>query len=299
MSQDTAPAVDFAKYQALGNDYIVIDPRYTAFDPTPENVRLACDRHFGLGADGLLYGPLPADDGFRLRIFNPDGTECEKSGNGLRIFARYLRESGHADTDAFTLHSLAGPSAVRILDGRAETVRIDLGPATTDSRAVGATGPARPMLHEPLHTADDGGSLSVTCVQLGNPHCVVFLDDEPAGEELARRIGPAVRDHELFTQRVNVELLNVIDRENIRIEIFERGAGYTLSSGTSACTAAFAAHARGLTGARTTVHMPGGRVTVEIDEDGRLALGGEVLPVLRGHWAPRIGQQLSGRGASA
>ncbi|MDJ0380134.1 diaminopimelate epimerase [Streptomyces sp. G-G2] len=296
MSQDTAPAVDFAKYEALGNDYIVIDPRHTAFDPTPENVRLACDRHFGLGADGLLYGPLSADNGFRLRIFNPDGTECEKSGNGLRIFARYLREAGHAITDAFTLHSLAGPSAVRILDGRAGMVRIDLGPATTDSRAVGAAGPARPMLREPLHAA--GSGLSVTCVQLGNPHCVVFLDDEPASEELARRIGPAVRDHELFTQRVNVELLNVIDRENIRIEIYERGAGYTLSSGSSACTAAFAAHARGLTGTRTTVHMPGGRVTVEIDDDGRIALSGEVRPVLRGHWAQRIGQRFASRSST-
>ncbi|MFK0050416.1 diaminopimelate epimerase [Streptomyces sp. NPDC090741] len=289
-----APATDFVKYEALGNDYVVVDPRHTAFEPTPDNVRLVCDRHFGLGADGLLYGPLPAaEDGFRVQIFNPDGTECAKSGNGLRIFARYLRESGRAGTDAFTLHSLAGPSPVHVLDGSPGTVRIGLGPATTDSRAVGATGPARPMLREPLHAA--GLDLRVTCVRLGNPHCVVLLDEDPADEELARRIGPAVRDHALFTQRVNVELLNVIDRENIRIEIFERGAGYTLSSGNSACTAAFAARALGLAGSRTTVHMPGGRVTVDIDGDDRISLSGEVRPVLRGHWAPRLGQRFAHR----
>ncbi|MFI6149094.1 diaminopimelate epimerase [Streptomyces sp. NPDC051109] len=288
-----APAADFVKYEALGNDYVVVDPRHTAFEPTPDNVRLACDRHFGLGADGLLYGPLPAEDGFRVQIFNPDGTECAKSGNGLRIFARYLRESGRAGTDAFTLHSPAGPSPVHVLHGSPGTVRIGLGAATTDSRAVGAAGPARPLLREPLHAA--GLDLRVTGVRLANPHCVVLLDDDRADEELARRICPAVRDHALFTQRVNVELLNVIDRENIRIEIFERGAGYTLSSGSSACTAAFAARALGLTGSRTTVHMPGGRVTVDVDGDDRITLSGEVRPVLCGRWAPRLGQRFARR----
>ncbi|MEV5945398.1 diaminopimelate epimerase [Streptomyces sp. NPDC051993] len=318
MSQDTGPAVvpttagpttatadvgsahaaaaDFVKYEALGNDYIVIDPHRTGFEPSPHNVQLACDRHYGLGADGLLYGPLPAEHGFRLLTFNPDGTECGKSGNGTRIFARYLRESGYTESEEFTLHSAEGPATVHIVDAAAGLVRVDLGTASLDSRAAGASGPARTMVREPLRAA--GQSWEATCVHLGTPHCVIPLVG-PADEALARRVGAAVRDHELFPGRTNVELLDVIDRENIRIEIFERVAGYTLASGSSACAAAYAAHTLGLTGPHVTVHMPGGQVGVDIDGAGRISLVGEVHPVLQGRWAPRIARLLSGRAAPA
>ncbi|MCX4542446.1 diaminopimelate epimerase [Streptomyces sp. NBC_01565] len=270
---------DFAKYEALGNDYIVIDPRHTTFDPTPENVRLVCDRHHGLGGDGVLYGPLPAADGFRLRTFNADGTECEKSGNGLRIFARYLRDSGHTDADAFVLHPPAGPCPVRILDAESAIVGVGLG------------APALEGLREPLTAG--GATWTATRVDLGNPHCVIETAPAVADEALARRLGPAVRDHALFPDRTNVELLDVLGPDRIRIEIFERGAGYTLASGSSACAAAVAAHALGLTGPRVTVEMPGGRVTVEIDAAGRVSLTGEVRAVLRGHWAPGTALRLA------
>ncbi|MFD7625414.1 diaminopimelate epimerase [Streptomyces sp. NPDC059851] len=283
---------DFTKYEALGNDYVVIDPGHTAFEPTPELVRQVCDRHFGLGADGVLYGPLPAADGYRLRTFNADGTECEKSGNGLRIFAQYLRDAGYTDADAFVLHTSAGPAPVRILDPAAGTVGVDLGPATLDSLAVGATGPRRTMLREPLTAAD--AAWTATCVHLGNPHCVIEPGAAAVDEALARRLGPAVRDHELFPHRINLELLDVVDHDRIRIEVFERGAGYTLASGSSACAAAVAAHALGLTGPRVTVEMPGGTVAVGIDGDGRVSLTGEVRAVLQGHWAPRLSRRLAG-----
>lgn len=286
---------DFTKYQTLGNDYIVIDPERSAFRPTEENIRLVCDRRFGLGGDGLLYGPLPTTDderGWRLRIFNPDGTECERSGNGLRIFARYLRESGRTDADSLCLYSAAGPSQVQLIDTACDVVRIQLGPASLESGAVGAAGPDSAMLRVPLLAA--GGSWTATCVHNGNPHCVVPLDETRVTPELARSLGPALRDHELFPRRINVELLHVVDRENIRIEIFERGAGYTLASGSAACAAASAAHALGLTGPMTTVHMPGGQVEVEIDADGGVSLTGEVRAVLAGHWAPRLRLRLSG-----
>ncbi|MFD8233365.1 diaminopimelate epimerase [Streptomyces sp. NPDC059696] len=283
--------MDFAKYEALGNDYIVVDPSGTDFVPLPEHVRLACDRHHGLGADGLLYGPLPAEDGFGLLTFNADGSVCPQSGNGLRILARYLRESGHTDADTFTLHSSAGPATVRVLDLGSGTVSADLGTASLDSRAVGAAGPARTLLREPLLAA--GEPWEVTCVQLGSPHCVIPVPDRTADEALARTVGAAVRDHALFPDRINVELLDVVDRETLRIEIFERGAGYTLASGSSACAAAVAAHALDLTGPRVTVHMPGGEVEVGIAADGTVTLTGVVRPVLRGHWAAGIGQRLA------
>ncbi|OUC75016.1 hypothetical protein CA983_44590, partial [Streptomyces swartbergensis] len=133
----------------------------------------------------------------------------------------------------------------------------------------------------------------VTCVQLGSPHCVIPVPDGPADEALARTVGAAVRDHAMFPGRINVELLDVIDRETLRIEIFERGAGYTLASGSSACAAAVAAHALNLTGSRVTVRMPGGEVQVGIGEDGGVTLTGVVRPVLQGRWAPGIGQRLS------
>jgi diaminopimelate epimerase len=279
---------DFVKYHALGNDYCVIDPRATEFYPSPENIRLVCDRHFGLGCDGVLLGPLqhPAPSGhWYLRIFNPDGTECEKSGNGLRVFARYLLESGTARGDHFTLHSAGGPSQVRVT-GEEGIIEIDLGPASLDSEAFGAPGPSRTMLREPLHVL--GERAEVTCVTLGNPHCVVPLDEARVTAETAHVLGPALRDHEAFLQRVNVQLLSAEGRHSIRIEVFERGAGYTLASGSCAAAAAFAAHALGLTGQEVKVHMPGGAIDVRIAPGNRVTLSGRVQAVLSGRWAPEL-----------
>ncbi|MCQ4081116.1 diaminopimelate epimerase [Streptomyces sp. RB6PN25] len=292
MRQDTWHPADFVKYEALGNNYVVVDPRYAAFAPLPENVRRVCDRNRGLGADGLLYGPLPAADGFRLLTFNADGSECGGSGNGLRIFAWYLRESGHTEADVMTLRTPSGTSTATIVDADSGVVRVGLGTARPDSGAVGARGPARTMLREPLDAA--GRRWEAGCVRLGSPHCVLPLADAPADAGLARRVGAAVSSHDLFPDRINVELLHVTDRENLSIEVFERVAGHVPASGSGAAAAAYVAHARGLSGPRVTVHMPGGRVTVDIGEDGAVSLTGEVGPVLRGHWAPRLARSLSG-----
>lgn len=273
---------EFAKYHALGNDYIVIDPG-SGFVPTPENARLVCDRHAGVGADGVLFGPLTGTEPFGLRTFNADGTECAKSGNGLRIFARYLREHGHTTADELTVLTAAGPAEVTIVDLDRDLVRADLGVATVDSTAVGATGARRDLLREPLTAA--GAELTVTGVYLGTPHCVAVLDGEEVTEERMRALGPVLRDHERFTDRINVSLVHVLDRTAVRIEIFERGAGYTLASGASACAVAFATHALGRTGSRVAVHMPGGRVDVEIGDTGAVVLTGPVEPVVVGTWA--------------
>ncbi|WP_063726076.1 diaminopimelate epimerase [Streptomyces monomycini] len=300
---------DFVKYEALGNDYLVITPAAAQAVSTPENIRLICDRHHGPGADGILYGPLPAQHGFGLRTFNSDGSECEKSGNGLRIFGRYLSDYGWAEEPEFTVHTPAGPATVELLEpdsrgpgtalpgsGRSAEaepapVRVSMGRASLDSELIGATGPRREMLRETLPALER--EWTATCVFLGNPHCVVPLDGSEVTEETARRLGPALVRHERFPQRVNVQLMEVRAADLIRIECYERGAGYTLASGSSACAAAVAAHALGLTSAEVTVEMPGGTLGVGVSDTGEVTLTGPVRSVVAGRWTPAFRRRLA------
>lgn len=306
---DMADGHDFVKYEALGNDYLVIAPAAGQVAPTPDNIRLICDRHYGPGADGVLYGPLPEKHGFGLRTFNSDGTECEKSGNGLRIFGRYLRDHGWTGEPEFTVRTLAGPVTVQLVDpapgpeapdaaspdgghpGDGAPVRVSMGRASLDSELIGATGPRREMLRETLAAAE--GEWTATCVFLGNPHCVLPLDGTEVTEELARRLGPGLAGHARFPGRINVQLMEVRAADRIRIEAYERGAGYTLASGSSACAAAVAAHALGLTGPEVTVEMPGGHLAVGISDAGEVTLTGPVRPVVAGRWAPAFRRRLA------
>lgn len=259
------------KYHVLGNDYLVADPRHGAPPPDAEGTRLLCDRHTGVGADGVLYGPLPSSAShadFDLRIFNSDGTECARSGNGLRIFARYLREHGYTDRDHITLRTPGGSVGVRYSAGPDGPSTIDLG--TWTHHDPDQPGSAE-LIDVPLEV--DGASLRVTAVHNGVPHIVVPVDDATKG--LAFELGPSLAGHPAFPARTNVEFLTVQDRNTIRIEIWERGAGYTLASGSGACAAACAAYRLRLTDQVVTVVMPGGSVTVEVTDGERVLLTGE------------------------
>ncbi|MER0481241.1 diaminopimelate epimerase [Streptomyces sp. Edi2] len=307
--RDMADGHDFVKYEALGNDYLVIAPAAGQVAPTPENIRLICDRHYGPGADGVLYGPLPEEHGFGLRTFNSDGTECEQSGNGLRIFGRYLHDHGWTGEPEFTVRTPAGPVTVQLVDqapgpdapaaassGPDHTaggapVRVSMGRASLDSELIGATGPRREMLRETLPAA--GREWTATCVFLGNPHCVLPLDGTEVTEELARHVGPVLAGHDRFPGRINVQLMEVGAADRIRIETYERGAGYTLASGSSACAAAVAAHTLGLTGPEVTVEMPGGRLAVGISDAGEVTLTGPARPVVAGRWTPAFRRRLA------
>ncbi|MFJ4949549.1 diaminopimelate epimerase [Streptomyces sp. NPDC088760] len=261
------------KYHALGNDYLVADPAQGAPAPGADATRLLCDRHTGVGADGVLYGPLPARGGadgadvFDVRVFNSDGSECARSANGLRVFARYLREHGHTERDEITVRTSAGTVHVR-LGGRPGIGTIDLG--TWTHHDPGQPGGAE-LVDLPVELAP-GVRVNVTAVFNGVPHVVMPVDDADAGT--AARLGPALVGHSRFPARPNVEFLTVEDRRTIRIEIWERGAGYTLASGSGACAAACAARRLGLVDDRVTVVMPGGSVQVEIDGDERVLLTG-------------------------
>lgn len=279
----------FIKYQALGNDYLVINPDALGRDRelTPELIRRLCQRNYGVGADGVLLGPLPAKEAdFALRIFNPDSSEAEKSDNGLRIFARYLwdqrrlkRSPDGMSSEPFTIQTVGGMARSQVLQDGCQ-VRVEMGRASFDSRKIPLSGAARQAINETMSI--QGESLHYCALTLGNPHCVVFCDS--VSEALARRLGPMIENEARFLKRTNVQFLEVINRKELRIYIWERGAGYTLASGSSSCAAAAAAYRLGLCDGEVTVHNPGGDIQVTISNDLFLTMSGPVARVFHGEW---------------
>lgn len=279
----------FFKYHALGNDYLVIDSNRDPWIPSVESIQLICHRHYGIGSDGILYGPELASDGsFGLRIFNPDGSEAEKSGNGIRIFARYLVESGYAKSRSFIIATPGGRVQVESLSDRADLFQVDMGTVSFRSERIPVRGEPREVIDEPITVA--GRTFRMTCLSIGNPHCVIPLAE--LSPELALEIGPVIENLPLFPNRINLQLLQVLDRNRIRIEIWERGAGYTLASGSSSCAAASAAFRLGLVDSPITVQMPGGNLAIEISPDGRVLMTGPVSAVAAGEFAADLQRQL-------
>lgn len=269
----------FHKYHALGNDYLVLDPAdfpgWSA--PTPARTRVICHRHYGAGSDGILWGPLPSTAAaFGLRIFNPDGSEAGKSGNGLRIFSRYLFDQGKVSRAPFTIETPGGVVESQVRDDGLITVA--MGRVSFSSERIPVAGPAREVINEPLRALDR--EFTVCAATIGNPHCVVPLPEISA--DLARRYGPAIETHPSFPERTNVQFLRVLDRANLQIEIWERGAGYTLASGSSSSASAAVAHRLGLVDRAVTVHMPGGRIGIEIGDGFAIRMTGPVTRVADG-----------------
>ncbi|HVT74249.1 MAG TPA: diaminopimelate epimerase [Lacunisphaera sp.] len=276
----------FHKYHALGNDYLVMDPADFPGWPAPDRaqIRVLCHRNFGVGSDGILWGPLPSPRAqFGLRIFNPDGSEAEKSGNGLRIFTRYLFDQKRVGAAPFTIEVPGGVVESRVMaDGRLITVA--MGQVTFRSDRIPVAGPVRDVLGEKFTIRDR--EFTYCAAGIGNPHCVIVL---PAiSPELATSYGPVIETHPNFPNRINVQFLQVLDRRNVRIEIWERGAGYTLASGSSSSASAAVAHKLGLVDASLTVHMPGGEIGIEIAPDFAVKMTGPVTAVAQGTLQPEI-----------
>jgi diaminopimelate epimerase len=267
----------YVKSHGLGNDYIVIDPANVPFAVTPEAVRLICDRHRGVGSDGILLVAPAADADFGVRIFNPDGTEAEKSGNGVRIFAKFLREHGYTDEDRFTLQTLGGrvTCALENEDGRVAQIAVEMGTARFD----------------PLDAIEvDGRRFEVTAVSIGNPHCVIVVPDLSKIDIHA--LGPKIETHRAFPQRTNVQFAQVVSRNEVRILIWERGAGYTLASGSSSCAVVAAVHRKGLVDRDVTVSMPGGQLSIGIAADGEIRMRGPVEEICAGDLSPDLLRRL-------
>jgi len=293
----------FYKYDALGNDYIVLDPADWPEPPSTEAIRRICARHHGVGSDGILRGPTsrPAPllagetsdrHGFALRLFNPDGSEFEKSGNGLRIFARYLWDRGLPANPDFDILTPGGLVTAHALDAKGARIAMDMGRLSFLSSDIGIAGPVREVVGEEVSVA--GLALRIVGVTIGNPHCVVLLDAQARqmqvelgalSAELAHRLGPGLEHQPLYPNRTNVQFAQVVDTHTLRIEIWERGAEYTLASGTSSCAAAGAAIRTGRCASPVTVQMPGGAMRVEVAPDWTARLIGTVEFVCSGEVA--------------
>jgi len=258
---------DFVKSHGLGNDYVVIDAARFGMTLTPERVRLLCHRHVGLGSDGILEVSA-TDDRFFVKIWNPDGSEAERSGNGLRIAAKFLSEHGYTMESSFSIETIAGPVRTDVYqrDGRVHAVRLDMGRAVID----------RKIRHLDAH----GSRMDVTVVSVGNPHCVIF--GQPGTRERLFTIGPIIETHAKFPARINVQLAEPEGRRRVRALVWERGAGHTLASGTSACAVAAASYDRGLVDGDVTVVMEGGELEVEVGSDLSLIMTGPVEEVFEG-----------------
>ena len=275
----TRSDLPFLKYHALGNDYFVMDPLKTPFEVDGKFVKRLCDRHRGAGSDGLLLGPLEPGEPFRLRIFNPDGGEAQRSGNGLRIFAQYLKDAGYIQGDQGLITTSAGEVRATFLPGG--LIEVDLGEPSFLAGDLPFTGvgPQEEILAFPLVL--EGETVAIHGVSVGNPHAVVLAGPSTPGR--ARRLGPQIEHHPLFPERVNVQFVEVINRSTLRIEIWERGAGYTQASGTSSSAVAAVCRRRGLVGDEVEVRMPGGSLRVRFQGE-RILLAGPVSHVFEGIW---------------
>lgn len=284
----------FFRGHGLGNDYVVMDPNELSFKLTPKNIELICNRNWGLGSDGILALTSSKKADFGLRIFNPDGSEAEKSGNGLRIFARYLHATGKTKKKHFTVETKGGLVSIDLhidRQGDASSVTVEMGRATFKPAALPCTLPADELIQQPIDAA--GRSFQFTGVSVGNPHCVVF---KQAGESWSRNellsLGPALEHHALFPKRTNVQLAVPTGPREIYILIWERGAGETQASGSSSCAAASAAVRLGLVKSPVTVKMPGGTLNIDVAEDFSLTMKGPVAEVARGTLSPSFVRSL-------
>jgi diaminopimelate epimerase len=274
--------IPFAKGHGLGNDYIVISESDLSHPLSQRAIVRICDRNWGVGSDGILLLTPSTKADFGLRIFNPDGSEAEKSGNGLRIFAKYLWDHGLARDRSFTVETKGGLVACEchVRDGRMQLVTVEMGRVTFRAPEIPMSGPDRDAVGIPLRLPD-GAEVKVTAVSVGNPHCVVFVDALDEAE--CRRVGPLLERHAAFPNRTNVQFARVLKRDEMEILIWERGAGYTLASGSSSCGAASAAVRNGLCAhGRVTVRMPGGTLAVDVRPDWSLRLEGPVEEVCTG-----------------
>lgn len=275
----------FEKWQALGNDYVILEADALPWELTPKRVEWLCDPHFGAGADGVLLLARSEDPEFvaALRIFNPDGSEAELSGNGAREAILYLRRHGWTEEDRFAISTAAGP-IVPTITGEL-TCSVDMGRASTTSKDFPSGG------------EDGRGTLTAAGrewefqhVSIGNPQCAIVVGAELDSLDLGE-IGPGIEGHELFPNRTNVSFL-AIEGDRVRARIFERGVGETLSSGTGASGAAVTARLLGA-GGRITVELDGGELGVEVGEDLSVRLTGWAEPVYAGELSPELVKALS------
>jgi len=276
--------IPFLKVQGTGNDFVLIDGRVADHD-WPALARQMCDRHFGVGADGLLVAQNSPHAPIRMAMYNPDGSLAEMCGNGLRCFVKWAVERGGVPVQGDALDVDTGAGVLRstfAADRPITRVRVDMGRPRLDPADVPVAAEGRPpILNLPLRL--DGADYPVTCVSMGNPHAVHFTDT-PVDTLPLERLGPLAEHDPHFPQRTNFEIVNPLDAGHLRARVWERGAGLTLACGTGAAAILVAARLRGLVGDRATVSLPGGDLLLEWDGHGAVHLEGPAAGVFEGEW---------------
>ncbi len=274
----------FTKMHGCGNDYIFVECfGESAPDDWPRLAREISDRHTGVGSDGLILvmPPSSRNADFRMRMFNSDGSEGEMCGNGIRCFAKYVYDRGLTGRTAIAVETLAGiirPEMI-VRDGSVKMVKVDMGSPSFRREDIPMKGePGDEVIGESLRAG--GRTYTVTCVSMGNPHCVIFVEDASAVP--VTQVGPLVEKHHLFPQRTNVEFVEVLNRDVLRMRVWERGSGLTMACGTGACASTVAAHKMGFTGNRAHVVVDGGALEVEWNPEGRVFLTGPAEEICTG-----------------
>lgn len=281
----------FVKSHGLGNDYIVLNEAELSFNLNEKNIQKLCDVHYGIGSDGILLKVASQKADFGLKIYNPDGSEAEKSGNGLRIFAKYLYDYGHTSGKKFTIETLGGVVTAEVsqeTNGKASQVKVDMGKAIFNSHKVPVICDESECLDHPLNIVDE--AYLINCVSVGNPHCVVFREKLNKAEIMKH--GSEIENHPLFPNRINVQFAKVLSRNEVEILIWERGAGYTLASGSSSCAVAAIAVKKGLTDRNLSIKMPGGTLQIDIDENWNIRMEGEVREIASGQLSNELVAEL-------
>jgi len=280
----------FVKLHGLGNDYLVLDLKKIPFDLNPEIIQLICHRNYGIGSDGILLLVPSTKADFGLTIFNPDGTSAEKSGNGLRIFAKFLYEHGYTSKETFNIETPGGivTAELEIEDGEVPFVKVEMGRAIFKSSLIPVTGDDREVIDEEMSI--NGEIISFNAVSVGNPHCVVFFKE--LDENILRKLGPLIENHSIFPNRTNVQFAKVVSKNTVEIRIWERGAGYTLASGSSSCAVAAVCVKKGFTDRNVTVSMPGGELQIEVKDDWSVKMRGPAEEICNGDFSKDLLSQI-------
>jgi diaminopimelate epimerase len=271
----------FVKMHGLGNEYIVLDSSNIDFQLTKQAIIRLCNIHFGIGSDGIVMLVPSGKADFGFRVYNPDGSEAEKSGNGLRILCKYLYDYGYAGSRQFSVETLTDIVYADIVEeekGKAVMIRVEMGKAIFASREIPVNSDLPEFIGQKIMAGDR--EFEVNCVSVGNPHCVVIRQELDENE--IRTYGPLLENHPLFPKRINVQFAKVLSGNDAEIMIWERGAGYTLASGSSSCAASCILVKRGLIKGDLTMHMQGGTLKIEIDKNWEIRMTGEVREIARG-----------------
>ena len=271
----------FIKSHGLGNEYVVLDEEKLDFKLTNRAIQRICNVNFGIGSDGILLKVKSYKADFGLQIFNPDGSEAEKSGNGLRIFCKYIFDYGYTNNTKFSVETKGGIVVAKIIstsNQKARFISVEMGKAIFNSKEIPTNFETEEVMGMKLQVEDK--DYEINCVSVGNPHCVI-IKEQLSVEEI-KKYGKSIETHSRFPNRINVPFAKIISRNDVEILIWERGAGFTLASGSSSCAVACVLKKRGLIGNKANIKMLGGELEIEVDDNWNIKMTGEVRQIAEG-----------------